>query len=388
MSHFTVLVIGDNPEEQLAPYQENNMGDCPKEYLEFHNVEEEYRKEYETDTKTVEEVYYNWIELDSSSWEQLETGDIVDITIHDTFLNIDLNRYRLYRIYTKDGEKKDGYMRVDASSRLEKGKNLVTAQMIDKPLEVQVKDEMSWDEYMTDYCGYTYDEEQGAYGYWENPNRKWDWYQLGGRWNGYFQLKTSQVKSGVVGLPGVFGAPRDNYEGRADAARVGDIDFDAMMDQAGDAAREHYQLVKRTLGGEIPTLDISWQQVLEDDSIGDIHAKRDYYHSQPAIQIVKKAQEAANRGEIELPEGKEHLFLFFHLEDFQCTEEEYVERARQGAISTFAVVKDSEWYEKGEMGWWASVSNEKEQSDWNKEFSSFLKELPEDTVLSIYDCHI
>jgi len=32
MSHFCVLVVGENPELQLAPYQENNMEDCPKEY--------------------------------------------------------------------------------------------------------------------------------------------------------------------------------------------------------------------------------------------------------------------------------------------------------------------------------------------------------------------
>lgn len=40
MSHFTVGVFidpkrGKKLKELLAPYQENNMGDCPKEYLEF-----------------------------------------------------------------------------------------------------------------------------------------------------------------------------------------------------------------------------------------------------------------------------------------------------------------------------------------------------------------
>lgn len=37
MSHFTVAVFSDGSktvEKLLAPYQENNMGDCPKEYLE------------------------------------------------------------------------------------------------------------------------------------------------------------------------------------------------------------------------------------------------------------------------------------------------------------------------------------------------------------------
>ena len=47
MSHFTVAVFIDGKqdseylenrlEEMLAPFQENNMGDCPEEYLEFHS---------------------------------------------------------------------------------------------------------------------------------------------------------------------------------------------------------------------------------------------------------------------------------------------------------------------------------------------------------------
>ena len=52
MSHYTCLIIGDNPEKQLAPFQENNMGDCPKKYLEFKDLEEEYAKDYEEGTSS------------------------------------------------------------------------------------------------------------------------------------------------------------------------------------------------------------------------------------------------------------------------------------------------------------------------------------------------
>lgn len=30
------------------------------------------------------------------------------------------------------------------------------------------------------------DEATGKRGYWENPNAKWDWYEVGGRWDGHF----------------------------------------------------------------------------------------------------------------------------------------------------------------------------------------------------------
>jgi hypothetical protein len=53
---------------------------------------------------------------------------------------------------------------------------------------------------------------------------------------------------------------------------------------------------------------------------------------------------------------------------------------------TFAVVKDGKWYARGEMGWWAQVSNVNDK--WDKEFVKLLKSVSGDTLLSVYDCHI
>lgn len=47
-----------------------------------------------------------------------------------------------------------------------------------------------------------------------------------------------------------------------------------------------------------------------------------------------------------------------------------------------------EWCEKGKMGWWAVVFNEKEKSDWETEFKKFVDGLDEDTMVTIVDCHI
>lgn len=60
MSHFVVLVVTKTPDKReveaaLAPYQENNMGDCPREYLEFLDIEEKCHKENEE--KTADVVY-------------------------------------------------------------------------------------------------------------------------------------------------------------------------------------------------------------------------------------------------------------------------------------------------------------------------------------------
>ena len=46
------------------------------------------------------------------------------------------------------------------------------------------------------------------------------------------------------------------------------------------------------------------------------------------------------------------------------------------------------WHEKGEMGWWAMVSNEKEQDSWKEEFKNFIKDLDDEVEVTIVDCHI
>lgn len=54
------------------------------------------------------------------------------------------------------------------------------------------------------------------------------------------------------------------------------------------------------------------------------------------------------------------------------------------------VTPDGEWHERGEMGWWCCVSNEKEIVDWEEEFRAAVKELSEDKdiYVTLVDCHI
>lgn len=44
-------------------------------------------------------------------------------------------------------------------------------------------------EYMEQYWGCVYSEEDRAYGYYENPNAFWDWFEVGGRWPHWFLVK-------------------------------------------------------------------------------------------------------------------------------------------------------------------------------------------------------
>lgn len=327
MSHFTVLVIGENPEEQLAPFQENNMGDCPKEYLEFNNTEDEMKEEYENDTTEVIEV---------------PGGKLVS-KYDDSFYN------------TKKGS-------FEREFALPKGCVLKTV-----PFTEMYK---TFDEFAEDYHGYKErDSLTGKYGYWENPNAKWDWHSLGGRWTGIFKCK--QYAEGVLGTPGVFNnEPRPGY---CDQLRISEIDFEGMREDAAKEAEDTFDKVMKVINGrELPP---RWDDVRKKYAEDDIQKARDEYHNHSVIRDLQK----------------ENIMPFLEeLRDVYCDfdKEKYIQKQKDTCISTFAVIKDGIWYERGSMGWWGIVSDEKESSKWEEEFQKLISNLPPDTLLSVYDCHI
>jgi hypothetical protein len=54
----------------------------------------------------------------------------------------------------------------------------------------------------------------------------------------------------------------------------------------------------------------------------------------------------------------------------------------------FCIIINGKWYEKGKMGWWAMVSDEKDTDDWHGEVLDLLKSLPEDSEVHNIDFHI
>lgn len=78
--HYSVLVIWDNPESILEPFQENNMWDCPKEYLEFEievskedfeKMSDEEKEETKDDYEEHEWAYWYWSNP-NSIWDWYE----------------------------------------------------------------------------------------------------------------------------------------------------------------------------------------------------------------------------------------------------------------------------------------------------------------------------
>lgn len=278
MSHFVVLVIGEDVDGQLAPYNEQPERDDPRAPLEFFDETDELRKKYE---------------------EKFS------------------DRYATFESFCKE------------------------------------------------YYGYEPDE-QGRCGYYTNPKGKWDWYEIGGRWTGYFLAKPGVT--GRLGRPGVFGGRA--APGRYDQLRYGDIDFEGMRAEAAAEANKRYDAYEAaTKGLEVPP---AWP---------DFYAQfNSFKEADKAYRELPYTEALHNAG----------LLLWFEdpVDTFSVGREAFVERVCRDASTPYAVLKNGQWHAKGEVGWF-NTSNDKTAPDaWNERVQELLRDLPEDTLLTAVDCHI
>lgn len=312
MSHFCVLVIGDGVEDQLAPYQENNMGDCPQEYMEFNNLEEEY----------------------ADDWKNGAT----EMLIAD-----------------------DGSYHTPWSER---GKELKDAGYEEKVVRFNVI-YPEFSKYLEDWHNACFNAEEGAYGYYENPNAKWDWYQIGGRWSGYFRVKQGvKPELGERSWMDTDSPPLESNQ--ADSALKKDIDFDLMMDENEQEQLKYYHEFYGILKG---TPIIPWKNFLAAYP-GDVETARRVYHAQAGKQLLAEAR------------------FYGDEERYMQDEESFRKQVRAEAIVPFAILHNGEWMERGSMGWWGMVKDKKDREQHQEEVLQLIQSLPDDTLLTIVDCHI
>jgi len=269
MSHFTVLVIGDNVMDQLEPFQEYDFENVAEKYLTF-------------DDRT-EEVIKDW--NNSSEEFKKSFSDIEDCV-----------------------RKFHGYKIVD-----------------------------------------------GRYGQMHNPNGKWDWYEIGGRWSGFFNLKNSA---------------------KSDQAHKKDIDFEGMeRDVELQATKTFDELEKIVDWSE--GAPRTWSSVREEYK-DNIDAGREFYNNQKVVKSINENKKL--RTSICCVER-----YFLHTES---PRENFINAEKSSVFSTYAIIKDGEWISKGDMGWFGVSSNDIDQSEWDLKVKEMLQQLPDDTLLTLVDCHI
>lgn len=226
------------------------------------------------------------------------------------------------------------------------------------------------EDWIRDWHGYVYSEEYDSWGYWSNPNAKWDWWCLGGRWAGFLKLKSHRVGLRSDDTSWIF-RDKDPYkEGYVDSAKMGDINWKVMhFDNRVEAEKsweewEKYKAEKLLIPEE--EFKERWENYL----------KRNSDNSKVTTETLSEFKEACI---------EEDGYWRFGVRKGE-TKEKYI--ARREIPSTFAVVKDGEWYEKGNMGWWGIVTDEKDCKDWQETFAELLEDIDPETRVSVVDCHI
>ncbi len=112
----------------------------------------------------------------------------------------------------------------------------------------------------------------------------------------------------------------------------------------------------------------------------------DLDHGNMARQRMERRAEMWTEYQKDLDRGRTAESLQ-HLYDIApgTTQAQYI--TTDPGLSAFAFLKDGKWHEKGSMGWWACVANDK-GDDWRGEFADLMGGLRDDQWITFVDCHI
>lgn len=181
-----------------------------------------------------------------------------------------------------------------------------------------------------------YDEHEGKYGFWSNANAKWDWFQIGGRWRGFFPLKPNAVLR--VDKPGVFDNEAEPDKG--DIVSFDEIDFEAVATQTNEDAEKFWD---------------EWQAWLKNPT-SDWDGPRSRALHMGLLHVVQGPAEGISWAVFCRPEDERRTWT-----DVPkiITEKEFFETYTCcfNPIVAFAVLDKDGWHEAGKLGWFGSSSD-------------------------------
>ena len=200
------------------------------------------------------------------------------------------------------------------------------------------------EDYAEEYYGYKM--RDGKFGRYTNPNAKWDWWVVGGRWSGKLCLKNGE---------------------RVDEAFKSSLDFETPRIEAEKEATFEWNRAAAVIAGRALEPFETYRE--NHDSIDE--ARKAYWAQEVLVDLNAQAW----------------CDPFTDYKSYFVPREDYVRSSGNSAIATFAFLKDGKWSERGEMGWWAHVSND-QGDDWTGNFTELLDTVRDDQYIWVVDCHI
>lgn len=188
-----------------------------------------------------------------------------------------------------------------------------------------------------------------------NQEARWDWYELGGRWEGFIPSKLS-------------------FKG-VNVCRKQDMDIDGAKRIALSKALAEYEKYEEVTKSLVP--GPSFEEVLEGipQDLPDVSRNRAagaQYRQDPWVKAV-----SAMVGTFSL-----NAHSYFFVGDGE--KEAYLENATNGFMSPFALLTgEDEWFETGRGYLTASSS-----AEWNTLFAEQVEHAEEESWFLIYDLHI
>lgn len=420
MSHFLCLVLGDQPEGQLERYDENKAS--------LVDTTAKYMADYENESTKVNMI-------------QDEHG----------------NRYRRgdqkfwIRLTDEENEAENWALGIPSSFGWSNALNTwVTCNPDEKfarkfvlppgysEIELPVKEVFSFKEYMVDYNGYFVTDENYSPDMEEshvvlddkgqilfvkdyrNPDAKWDWYSVGGRWSDRLMTKNNEIitvdyeyqKNGRKAtdrikptVDHVFHVMRD---GQVRLVKAVDLQKgDVLTGPAGDktitkviyacftdqAFAENIDFC-RMLRESAEELEQTWekaQPIIEPyrnvpfKTLEEINSKQDEAEESGQDSFFKKIREYNSQP---IVSALHYAKIYGDPEIFLLPKEEFIERHKYDVLTPYALVENGEWYSKGKMGWWGVSTDERSKSDWQQFVWDKLLNLKDGTLVTVVDCHI
>lgn len=209
-----------------------------------------------------------------------------------------------------------------------------------------------------------------------NPNKKWDWWQVGGRYSGELI-----VNLGADAVRGERSWTNENevIDGH-DAARIGDLDFDGMAKYQRNQRRSWiHDIIQKS--------DLTHAEVE-----AGIHADRDLHELWMTLPKPRPRgaeyrlwqEENGAAGKLAAKVGA----ASWDRPSLKSGQTIDTWIAAAPALTSWAVVKDGKWAERGEMGWFGMSSGDMPEDEWHAIVTKMVSELPPDSWITVVDCHI
>lgn len=226
-----------------------------------------------------------------------------------------------------------------------------------------------------------------------NPNAEWDWYQLGGRWSGSLKAKPGAT-SGVLGDKSWMRGEDEIPAGYFDMLKKSEIDLTGMKEDRVAGRRQAWD-----------ETCAKYRVLMEDEDLTS-----EFIDEMRVSIIAQKKKLFQAWEELESPEGerkkvfwdwvaermperfiKAHQIFAGWFSNIQGSDdyasiEDWIQDVTP--ISTFAVLKDGQWYAKGEMGWFGMSDDKLTEAQWSGNMRDLIESLDDDDVVAIVDCHI